>query len=129
MTQTRDQLKQLSLAELTRMARRGQDAGRIRPRPQATASSAQSYGEARQWFMQQLAVDAVYNVPQAMRIAGPLDAERLERALNRLALRHENLRTVYYAIDGVPSRIVQAPRPVARRVDLTGRTAAEQEAH
>ncbi|WP_148092061.1 condensation domain-containing protein, partial [Paenibacillus sp. 598K] len=40
-----------------------------------------------------------YNMPQALRLDGPLDAERLERALAELARRHAVLRTSFGIAD------------------------------
>ncbi|MFF3786140.1 non-ribosomal peptide synthase/polyketide synthase [Streptomyces sp. NPDC001933] len=62
-----------------------------------------SSAQRRLWFLRQLeGADSVYNMPLAWRLSGPLDLEALEAALSDLADRHETLRTVFPAADGVP---------------------------
>eukprot|EP00897_Mesotaenium_endlicherianum_P001564 jgi/Mesen1/1435/ME000131S00500 len=69
-----------------------------------------SFAQERMWVMDQLdGSSSQYNLPYAWRVRGPLHVARLERALNLLLERHEILRTVYKAEDGVP---VQTVRPV-----------------
>ncbi|NUT52322.1 MAG: amino acid adenylation domain-containing protein, partial [Saccharothrix sp.] len=51
-----------------------------------------------------------YVTPLAVRLRGELDVPRLERALGALVARHEQLRTVFPAVDGLPVAVV---RPAA----------------
>ncbi|MQY03017.1 non-ribosomal peptide synthetase [Actinomadura macrotermitis] len=87
-----------------------------------------SSGQARMWFLNRLHEgDAVYNVPVALRLAGPLDTGALEAALADLVSRHEILRTVYPDTEGVPhQRILPDAGPVLRTVAAD---AAEVEGH
>ncbi len=63
------------------------------------ASSAQE----RLWFLDQLeSGTAVYSIPQALRLRGPLDLERLRRAVQTVVDRHESLRTTFVAPEGIP---------------------------
>ncbi len=73
-----------------------------------------SFGQERLWFLHQLdPAGAVYNVPSALRLEGPLDVEALERALRAIVRRHEVLRTTFAAVAGKPVQIVH-PEPDLR---------------
>lgn len=88
----------------------------------------QSYSQSSQWFMQQLATDCIYNVPQAYRMKGALDISRLETVINKIVERHEMMRTVFNAVDNVPSQIIKPYEPFSLKViDLTGYSGKEQE--
>ncbi|MGW2299433.1 amino acid adenylation domain-containing protein, partial [Streptomyces violaceorubidus] len=55
-----------------------------------------SYAQQRLWFLHQYDPDsALYNIPVALRLTGPLDEPALAAALNDVVVRHEALRTVY----------------------------------
>lgn len=64
----------------------------------------------RLWFLARVGGNsAVYNVPQAVELTGPLDRDALAWALGRVAERHESLRTTFEAIgDAVCQRIHDA---------------------
>ncbi|WP_379127439.1 amino acid adenylation domain-containing protein [Paenibacillus sp. sgz500958] len=47
-----------------------------------------------------------YNMPEALIIDGDLDRDRLERAVNSLAARHEILRTTFELVNGDPVQVV-----------------------
>ncbi|WP_308311169.1 non-ribosomal peptide synthetase, partial [Streptomyces sp. GbtcB6] len=65
-----------------------------------------SFAQQRMWFlnhMEEADVEgAVYNLPLVLRLSGQLDVAALAAALGDVADRHESLRTVFPAIEGVP---------------------------
>ncbi|GAA1937139.1 amino acid adenylation domain-containing protein [Amycolatopsis minnesotensis] len=64
-----------------------------------------SYAQQRLWFLERLQpASALYNTPIAVRLSGPIDAAALRAALSDLVERHESLRTVYPAVDGLPEQ-------------------------
>ncbi|TRV70912.1 non-ribosomal peptide synthetase, partial [Streptomyces sp. 130] len=66
-----------------------------------------SFAQRRLWLMAELdGGSAAYNVPMAMRTAGPLDAGLLEAALHDVLVRHTPLRTVFATVDGEPRQHV-----------------------
>ncbi|MSP59689.1 MAG: amino acid adenylation domain-containing protein [Myxococcales bacterium] len=89
-----------------------------------------SFAQQRLWFLHQLDKEsAAYHVPASVRFDGPLDADRLAKALTGLVRRHEALRTVFPRVDGAPVQRVIAPREVALpMVDLARLTDDERRA-
>ncbi|MRH91645.1 amino acid adenylation domain-containing protein [Nocardia sp. SYP-A9097] len=68
-----------------------------------------SYAQQRMWFLNRFDTAAgTYNLPSALRIAGPLDVPALRAAVRDLIERHEVLRTVYPEQDGVGHQLVLA---------------------
>jgi len=61
-----------------------------------------SFAQQRLWFLEQLEPGSAYNLPEAVRIKGNLDAQVLEICLNDVVRRHEALRTTFKVIDSVP---------------------------
>jgi len=78
-----------------------------------------SYAQRRLWFVNQLeGPSADYNLPLAVRLDRPADPDILADALADVAARHEALRTVFRAEDGVPYQVVldeARPQVVALR--------------
>jgi natural product biosynthesis luciferase-like monooxygenase protein/amino acid adenylation domain-containing protein/FkbM family methyltransferase len=81
-----------------------------------------SFAQERLWFIEQLEPGtALYNIPFAVRLAGPLDRPALQRSLAALAARHEPLRTSLPAIEREPVQRIADPGRVALPwVDLSG---------
>ena len=77
---------------------------RLNPRPDwAPLSAAQQ----RLYFLYQLEpASTEYLMPAAWRLTGPLDTSALAAAISDLIRRHEQLRTVFSAADGVPRQRV-----------------------
>ncbi|MFZ1179684.1 MAG: condensation domain-containing protein, partial [Mycobacterium sp.] len=97
--------------------RLGRDAGRRKPLAagQRPAVIPLSFTQNRLWVLDQLqGPSAVYNMTVALKLRGTLDAEALSRSLADVVARHESLRTVFPAPDGLPQQLVIP----AERVDL-----------
>jgi amino acid adenylation domain-containing protein len=73
-----------------------------------------SFAQERLWLLDQLLPRSMaYNVPRAIRLSGELDVAALQKALDALVERHEILRTVYRATDGIPAQVILPARAVA----------------
>ena len=82
------------------------------PRRTGSGPCALSFAQSRLWLVEQInPVAGNYNIAQAYRILGPLDAEALRAALDAVLSRHEVLRTRLVKRDGMPQQIVAAHRP------------------
>ncbi|MFE2178902.1 amino acid adenylation domain-containing protein, partial [Kitasatospora sp. NPDC059462] len=90
------------------------------PRPERLPLS---FAQRRLWLIDRMeGPSALYNLPLALRVAGPLDPAVLAAALDDLVARHESLRTVIAEQDGEPyQRILPAGEA---RVPLDLRTTA-----
>jgi amino acid adenylation domain-containing protein len=91
-----------------------------------------SFAQRRLWFLEQLQPGtAVYNIPGAVRLAGPLAVPAFAAALAEVVRRHEVLRTVFPEADGEPVGRVEPALPERAAlplVDLAGLPAASRAA-
>ena len=72
-----------------------------------------SFAQQRLWVVHQMDPgSAAYNMPYALRLRGALEMRVLGRALTALVRRHESLRTVFPAEEGVPVQLVRPAAPV-----------------
>jgi amino acid adenylation domain-containing protein len=88
-----------------------------------------SFAQQRLWFLEQLTPnEAVYLLPTAYRLHGPLNRAALGRALNAIVARHEVLRTTFAIIGDRPAQIV-APSQVLGLpcIDLSALPAASRQ--
>ena len=82
-----------------------------------------TFAQSRVWFLEQMAAEptAVFNIPTAIRIAVPVDADLLEQSINLIVERHESLRTRIVQMDGKPFQWVEPFQPLRLpQIDLSG---------
>lgn len=116
---------------------RERDLGQIRP-PLIAGPRSQtlplSFAQEGLWFLDQWRpAEVAYNVPLALRLTGALDVRAVAASISAVVRRHEILRTVFPAADGVPVQAVATEATVPLRVaDLSelgdAEVAARQEA-
>ncbi len=90
-----------------------------------------SFAQRQLWVVERMGgAEGVYDVPLALRLAGPLEPAALGRALREIVRRHEALRTVFPAAPGgEPVQVVLPPASRALAVaDLAALPAAAREA-
>ena len=91
-----------------------------------------SFAQQRLWFLDQLGPGkATYNIPGALRLRGPLDAEILEQSLREIVRRHEALRTTFSIVGPEPVQLISpASGFLLSRKDLShlSKEQCEQEA-
>ncbi len=96
-------------ALLKKLRQAAADSDRIGPRPPDEAPPL-SYAQQRLWFLDQMeGPSPVYNVPNAVRLEGPLNLPALEAVIGEILDRHEALRTNFAQRDGQPVQIIHAP--------------------
>ncbi len=96
----------------------------------AATSDDLSFGQRRLWFLDRFSPGlAIYNIPAAVRIRGPLNAGALGTAFGEVVRRHEILRTVFSSVDGRPRQHVEPPVPFhLEEHDLRDADAASRDA-
>jgi amino acid adenylation domain-containing protein len=89
-----------------------------------------SFAQERLWFLQQLEPESfAYVEPNAMQLAGRIAVETLEKSINAVVQRHENLRTTFINIQGTPCQVIAATVHLSLPIiDLTALPAREHEA-
>ena len=76
-----------------------------------------SFAQQRLWLLDRLDPGSpLYNVPRALRLAGILNVDALERAFTEIVRRHEALRTTFPIVDEQPVQSVGAPQPIKIRM-------------
>ncbi|RAV13557.1 non-ribosomal peptide synthetase [Mycolicibacterium sp. GF69] len=95
---------------VAQLARRiGTDEGRLAPlvAVERPAVVPLSFAQSRLWFIDQLqGPSAMYNMATALRLGGDLNADALGQALADVVGRHESLRTLFPALEGIPQQLV-----------------------
>ncbi|NTX08244.1 non-ribosomal peptide synthetase [Myxococcus sp. CA040A] len=95
----------------------------IRP-AQGEARLSPSFAQQRLWFLDQWMPDtAVYSLPMAFRLEGPLDVTALEQSLQALVDHHESLRTTFPG-EGAPVQLVA--ESVSVRLERSAVSSVEQ---
>ncbi len=120
------------LAEMVDVAQRsaaGLAPPPIRPAPRQGPQPV-SFAQQRLWFLDQLEPNSpYYNIPEGMRVRGPLDVNVLERCLNEEVRRHESLRTTFSTVDGKPVQVIHPQLSLhVSVVDLSHLPRAKREA-
>ncbi|MGZ4106606.1 MAG: amino acid adenylation domain-containing protein, partial [Tumebacillaceae bacterium] len=89
-----------------------------------------TFAQERIWFADQLNPNSyAYNIPEVVRLQGPLDFEAMQRAFGELIRRHETLRTTFTQVDGKPVQVIAPYTGFTLPVlDLTDLPDAEREA-
>ena len=99
----------------------------IEPAPRVQ-SPPLSFAQRRLWFIEYLE-PAVYHMPAAIKVTGPVNHLVLERSLNEIVRRHESLRTTFHLADGEPvQRITESLAIKVPVVDLSSVASPEREA-
>src|SRR5688572_15392193 len=88
-----------------------------------------SFAQQRLWFLEQLCPgSSVYNIIEALRLHGALDASALERSLQEIVRRHEALRTNFMAVDGQPVQVIKPAADFALQIlDLRDLSSLERD--
>jgi amino acid adenylation domain-containing protein len=83
-----------------------------------------SFAQQRLWFLEQLEPESgYYNVPAAIRLAGPLNVAALERSVNEIVSRHEVLRSRFLLRAGEPRQVIEQSAAISLAVQELERVA------
>lgn len=70
-----------------------------------------SYAQQRLWFIDQMQGTSVeYNMPEALRLLGPLNLAALQSTIQTIVQRHESLRTHFVQIGSDPVQVIESDR-------------------
>nr|WP_092071365.1 non-ribosomal peptide synthetase [Dendrosporobacter quercicolus]NSL49383.1 amino acid adenylation domain-containing protein [Dendrosporobacter quercicolus DSM 1736]SDM25304.1 nonribosomal peptide synthetase DhbF [Dendrosporobacter quercicolus] len=87
-----------------------------------------SFAQRRLWFLYRLeGPSPTYNIPVVIRLAGKLDLQAFQSALNDVVERHEALRTVFPETMGIPHQAVLAAAEVELQVCRIAEARLEEE--
>ncbi|MBS1808496.1 MAG: amino acid adenylation domain-containing protein [Acidobacteria bacterium] len=116
-------LLEMQLRERARLAEK-----KIQPRENRTTAPL-AFNQESLWFLEQLNPNtATYNLSDAMRLRGSLDAEALQQTLETIVARHEALRTTFATVEGEPQQIIHETQVVTiYRLDLSQQPEGETE--
>ena len=99
----------IAFLQASRQARVAGDSGI--PRIDRSGPLPLSLAQQRLWFLNQLDPDSpVYNIGAALRINGKIDVAALERTLQHIVQRHEDLRTGFVQVNGTPQAVIRDGR-------------------
>ncbi len=89
-----------------------------------------SFAQQRLWFLDRIEPNSSsYNIPEAVKLAGTLDVQILQQALDAIVVQHEAIRTNYLTVDGNPIQVINPPTPVKVEIlDLQQSPPTEQQA-
>jgi amino acid adenylation domain-containing protein/FkbH-like protein len=83
-----------------------------------------SFAQQRLWFLNELEPNSpAFNIAHTLKISGAVDAAAMEKSFNRMATRHETLRTSFGSQADEPVQIIHAHDSVRvpfRKIDLSG---------
>ncbi|HET8642656.1 MAG TPA: condensation domain-containing protein, partial [Pseudonocardiaceae bacterium] len=97
----------MTVNELPSARKRALLADALRRRNSAPSAYPLSFGQQRLWFLEKFSPgQAVYAVPIAVRLVGPLDVAALRASLDAIVARHASLRTTFPDQGGEPVQVV-----------------------
>ena len=124
-------LRELALRQLRKNRPAGPEAAAI-PAADRAAPLPLSWAQQRLWFLDRLdhAAGRAYHIPAVLRLTGNLNAAALRATLDRLADRHEVLRTRIVMEGDAPRQSIAAPGAgfALTELDVSALAGAEQEA-
>ncbi|WP_157203475.1 non-ribosomal peptide synthetase [Methylomicrobium agile] len=101
---------------LQKLAEQGRDFAKL-PIPERLCGDSDiplSVAQQGLWILAQLdPASTAYHIAGGVRLVGDLDREALTQAFHALALRHDALRTLFYAVDGQPRQWIPSSCEVA----------------
>lgn len=122
--------KRRLLEQQLQQANQGQKSQPIIARRDSAEPAPLSFGQQRQWFLQQLEPENTgYNKTEALTLTGSLNVPALQKAIEALVARHEILRTTYHQQGDMTVQMINEPTAVALPlIDLTDLDNLEQKA-